>query len=60
MQTQIHPETLKAAERKRYCPTCAEVKDPDKLEVRNHNIAWGDGDVHCKDCGAFIRRWEAG
>lgn len=32
----------------------------EKKEVRNHNIMWHDGDVHCKACGGFIRYYDAG
>lgn len=32
----------------------------EQTEVRNYNMAWHDGDVHCKDCDKFIRYWDAG
>jgi hypothetical protein len=28
--------------------------------VTNYNPMWKDGDVICKDCGKFIRTWDAG
>jgi len=38
------------------CPKCgAEPKDQ---EVRNYDMMWGDGDVYCKKCGAYVRSWD--
>jgi hypothetical protein len=29
-------------------------------EVRNYDEMWRDGDIHCKQCGAYIRMYDAG
>jgi hypothetical protein len=29
-------------------------------DVRNYDEMWRDGDVHCAQCGAFIRTYDAG
>lgn len=39
-----------------YCMDC----DDSKVEVRNRNPMWGDGDVHCSNCGQYIRMWNSG
>ena len=31
-----------------------------KYEVRNYDMMWHDGDVHCADCGTYIRMYDAG
>jgi hypothetical protein len=28
--------------------------------VRNYDMMWHDGDVHCAECGAYIRTYDAG
>jgi hypothetical protein len=40
------------------CPRCG--APPSEFEVRNHDLKWHDGDVHCRRCGAFVRRYDAG
>jgi len=30
------------------------------FEVRNYSFIWHDGDVHCAQCGAYIRMYDAG
>lgn len=39
-----------------HCPECGSTKH----EVRNHDVMWGDGDVHCVRCGSYIRMWDSG
>lgn len=38
------------------CPECGGTN----FEVRNYNETWRDGDVHCVDCGAYVRTYDAG
>ena len=38
------------------CPRCGSGK----VEVRNHDLIWHDGQVHCKICGTYIREYDAG
>ncbi len=38
------------------CPSCGGTN----FEVRNHSLIWHDGDVYCKDCGAYVRSYDAG
>lgn len=40
------------------CPSCG--APPSEHEVRNHDLAAHDGDVHCKRCGAYVRMYDAG
>lgn len=39
------------------CPSCGCA---DKHEVRNHSAMWGDGDVYCQECGAYVRMYDSG
>lgn len=38
-------------------PKCGAVGE---VEMRNYEVAWHEGDVHCARCGAYIRRFDAG
>lgn len=38
------------------CPKCG----GSNFEVRNYDEIWRDGDVHCVDCGTFVRSYDAG
>lgn len=38
------------------CPKCGSKE----TELRNYNMMWHDGDVHCAGCGEFVRTWDAG
>lgn len=38
------------------CPVCESTS----FEVRNHSLMWHDGDIYCKNCGSFIRYFDAG
>ena len=38
------------------CPKCGSKK----FEVRNYDMMWHDGDVHCADCGTYVRMYDAG
>ena len=40
------------------CPKCG--APPSEQEVRDHNPMWGDGNVHCTQCGTFVRYWDSG
>lgn len=42
----------------KHCPKCN--SSPDRHELRNYNMMWHDGDVHCIDCGTYVRMWDAG
>ena len=39
------------------CPT-----DPshEGFDLRDYDEIWRDGDIHCAECGAFIRGYDAG
>lgn len=41
-----------------HCPKCGSA--PDRHEVRNYSQMWQDGDVHCLDCGTYVRVYDAG
>lgn len=41
-----------------HCPKCD--SPPNHHEVRNYDEMWRDGDVHCKDCGTYVRGYDAG
>lgn len=30
------------------------------FEMRNYELAWHEGDIHCARCGKFLRRFDAG
>ena len=38
------------------CPNCGSTD----FEMRNYDMAWHEGDIHCARCGRFIRRFDAG
>lgn len=27
--------------------------------IKNYDMMWYDGKLHCRDCGTFIRDWDA-
>lgn len=31
-----------------------------EYEVRNHDPRWGDGEIHCKNCGTYFRDFDSG
>lgn len=41
------------------CPKCGDT-DPEHREMRNYSMMWHEGDIHCTNCGAFIRLFDAG
>jgi transcription initiation factor TFIIIB Brf1 subunit/transcription initiation factor TFIIB len=38
------------------CPECGSTE----FEMRNYEMMWHEGDIHCAQCGRFIRRFDAG
>jgi hypothetical protein len=42
------------------CKKCPVDPAHQGFEVRNYDEMWRDGDVHCAECGAYIRRYDAG
>jgi len=38
------------------CPDCGSTE----FEMRNYSMMWHEGDIHCKNCGRFIRTFDAG
>jgi hypothetical protein len=32
----------------------------EKFTIKNHSLIWHDGDVHCQQCGMYIRDFDAG
>lgn len=41
-----------------HCPVCDSTSRDH--EVRGYNMMWGDGDVYCMKCGAYVRMWDSG
>lgn len=41
-----------------HCHKCG--ADPKNQEIRNYSMMWGDGDVYCTLCGAYVRMYDAG
>ncbi len=39
------------------CPHCG--AGPGYQERRNHNMTWGDADIHCSLCHGYVRSWDA-
>lgn len=42
----------------KHCPKCS--ASPEHYEIRNYDMMWHDGDIHCGQCGEFIRSFDAG
>jgi transcription elongation factor Elf1 len=38
------------------CPNCGSIE----FEMRNYSMMWHEGDIHCANCGQFIRYYDAG
>lgn len=38
------------------CPKCGSTT----FEMRNYDMMWHEGDIHCASCGTFIRDFDAG
>jgi uncharacterized Zn finger protein (UPF0148 family) len=38
------------------CPECGATE----FEMRNYEMMWHEGNIHCAQCGKFIRRFDAG
>ena len=38
------------------CPKCKSTK----TEIRNYNTDFHDGDLHCGECGEYLRMWDNG
>ena len=38
------------------CPKCGSTE----FEMRNYEMMWHEGDIHCEKCGEFIRHFDAG
>ena len=38
------------------CPECGSTE----FELRNYNMVFHDGDIHCARCGKYIRMFDAG
>jgi transcription elongation factor Elf1 len=58
-----HEDWDKATEPKKLfdfpkCPKCG--SESSRHEVRNYDMMWHDGDVYCKDCGTYVRGYDAG
>jgi uncharacterized Zn finger protein (UPF0148 family) len=50
----IGSDTVSMANTK--CPDCGSTE----FEMRNYEMMWHEGDIHCAQCGKFIRRFDAG
>lgn len=42
----------------KHCPKCG--SSPRRHEIRNYSMMWHDGDIHCIDCGTYVRGYDAG
>lgn len=40
------------------CPRCG--APPSEHEVRDYDMVWHDGNVHCTRCGAYVCMYNAG
>jgi uncharacterized Zn finger protein (UPF0148 family) len=38
------------------CPECGSVE----FKMLDYSLIWHDGNIHCAQCGKFIRRFDAG
>jgi ribosomal protein S27AE len=38
------------------CPECGSAE----FEMRNYEMSFHEGDIHCAQCGKFIHRFDAG
>jgi len=38
------------------CPECGSAA----FEMRDYELMWHEGNIHCAECGKFIRRFDAG
>lgn len=41
-----------------HCPECG--SPPSDHEVRNYDMMWHEGDIHCSKCNTFVRYYDAG
>jgi hypothetical protein len=41
-----------------HCPKCG--SHPDRHELRDHSLMWGDGELWCVDCETKVRNWNSG
>lgn len=46
----------RAAYLTQHCPKCGSC--PQYHEIRNYDIVWGDGDIHCTECGTRVRSFD--
>lgn len=58
MKTKENPNEVPTSEfaTKVQCPICGSTD----FELRNYDMMWHDGDIHCARCGEFIRKFDAG
>ncbi len=40
--------------------TCKNCGTYGKTEMRNYSMMWHEADIHCANCGTFLRYWDAG
>lgn len=40
------------------CPNCG--APPSQHQLRNYSMMWHDGDIYCRNCGAYVRMYDAG
>lgn len=52
------PCKVVVAKNHKHCPQCG--SPPSAHEMRNYNMMWHDGDIHCVLCGTYVRSWDAG
>lgn len=41
-----------------HCKKCS--SPPSKHVLRNYDPIWRDGDIYCKECGEYVRGYDAG
>lgn len=56
MKIRLNLLNIKGVDPYYMCSRCA----CGKTEIRNYDAMWHDGQVHCKDCGTYIREYDAG
>lgn len=42
----------------KHCPECD--SSPDKHELRDYDLIWGDGEIWCPDCEIKVRNFDRG
>jgi ribosomal protein L37AE/L43A len=49
-------ELIEFHRKRNTCPKCGSTE----MELRNYDMMWHDGDIHCQKCGTYVRGYDAG